>query len=83
MVPAIYFGRVPMAEKALSAELVEIIESMPVHPTSGDLLGALVRAERAGFERGQRGEAREEFASGHDAATCPACIPTFLRRQAE
>ncbi|HEX5461920.1 MAG TPA: hypothetical protein VFX20_18290 [Steroidobacteraceae bacterium] len=35
-----------------SKALLEILESLPTHPRSGELLGALVRAERAGFERG-------------------------------
>lgn len=38
--------------RSISPELLEIIESMPVRPTSGDLLGALVRAEHAGYRRG-------------------------------
>lgn len=43
--------------------LLEIVESLPARPTTGQILGALVRAERAGFERGQREAARRARAT--------------------
>lgn len=59
------------------AALLEIVESLPAHPTSGQLLGALVRAERAGFERGLR-RAAEVQTLNHQAIDS-----AFLRRQAD
>jgi hypothetical protein len=43
--------------------LLEIVESLPAHPTTGQILGALVRAERAGYDRGLREAARRERAT--------------------
>lgn len=37
----------------VSPALLAIVESLPLRPRSGELLGALVRAEQAGFERGR------------------------------
>ncbi len=62
---------------APATALLEIIESMPVHPRSGDLLGALVRAERAGFERGFHA------ATQHAAVINDIVLGPLLRRQAE
>lgn len=58
------------------AALLEIVESLPAHPTSGQLLGALVRAERAGFERGFRA------ATQQTAVATELVQSVFTRRQA-
>lgn len=58
------------------AALLEIVESLPAHPTSGQLLGALVRAERAGFDRGFR------TATEQRAVTDELVQSIFTRRQA-
>jgi hypothetical protein len=66
-----------MSTTTVSPELLEIIESLPMHPTSGDLLGALVRAERAGFERGFG-------AATHHATVCQELVLSALvPRQAD
>lgn len=62
--------------------LLAIVESLPTHPTSGQILGALVRAERAGFERGFHA-ATHHAATHHAAATQDLVLSTFLRRQAD
>lgn len=35
----------------MTPALLAILEQLPTHPTSGDLLGALLRAEQAGYRR--------------------------------
>lgn len=60
---------------AVTAELLAIIESLSLHPTSGELLGAFVRAERAGYERGLTEAANR-------GRTMEATASAFLRRQA-
>lgn len=62
------------------AALLEIVESLPAHPTSGQLLGALVRAERAGFERGLRAKRIEQTQERLRALETPS---PFLSRQAD
>jgi hypothetical protein len=62
----------------VSSELLAIIESLPLRPTSGDLLGALLRAEHAGFERGLRRGEEIAVAVLNEQSVESA----FLRRQA-
>jgi hypothetical protein len=38
-------------QSGIGAALLLIIESLSTRPTSGELLGALIRAERAGYRR--------------------------------
>lgn len=66
-----------MSEAAVTARLLEILEQLPTHPRSGDLLGALVRAERAGFERGFR------TATDHVAGVQGLVLSAFMQRQAD
>ncbi|MHB8815459.1 MAG: hypothetical protein ACYDAE_19620 [Steroidobacteraceae bacterium] len=65
-----------MSNATVSPELLAIIEQLPTHPTSGELLGAFVRAERSGFERGFRA------ATQHTAVVTELVQSAFLRRQA-
>lgn len=63
-------------QSTVSPALLAIIEQLPTHPTSADLLAALVRAERAGFERGSH------LATQHAAVTQDLVLSAFTRRQA-
>lgn len=60
---------------AADRAILAILESLPTHPTSGQILGALTRAERAGFERGLGFQLPVRQVAPEAS--------TFLRRQAD
>lgn len=63
------YSMAPLALKSIA----EIVFALPTHPTSGDVLLALTRAEQAGFDR-----ALHEL-----EARLPGPLPGILMRQAD